>query len=80
MMDESAELQEIEAWRAGAEANVAVATHQVLINTEEQHCLWPAEKSIPNGWSSVFSGVHQECLDYVASSWTDMRPKSTRVL
>ena len=54
------------------------ATHQVLINHEEQYCLWPAAKSVPNGWKSVFQGTHEDCLAHVETTWTDMRPKSVR--
>ncbi|MBF0255218.1 MAG: MbtH family NRPS accessory protein [Gammaproteobacteria bacterium] len=53
-------------------------SHQVLVNHEEQYCLWPAEKTVPNGWRAIFSGSHQACLDHVEAVWTDMRPLSVR--
>ncbi|MFE3166659.1 MbtH family protein [Streptomyces sp. NPDC059224] len=46
----------------------------VLVNDQNQHSLWPAELPIPDGWSEVTSGTRQECLNYVDSHWTDMRP------
>jgi MbtH protein len=31
------------------------------------------------GWNDAgFSGLKQECLDYIKNIWTDMRPKSLR--
>ena len=52
---------------------------QVVMNTEEQYSIWPMAKSIPMGWSSVnVSGTKKECLDYIDSTWVDMRPLSLR--
>lgn len=53
-------------------------THQVLVNEEGQYCLWPADKPVPSGWTSVFSGSHDACTAHVEDVWTDMRPKSVR--
>lgn len=51
----------------------------VLINDEEQYCVWAAHLPIPNGWRSVgLQGSQQECAAYVDEHWTDMRPKSLR--
>ncbi|MYQ82894.1 MbtH family NRPS accessory protein [Streptomyces sp. SID4936] len=53
------------------------APYFVLRNAEGQHSLWPASVDVPEGWDTVFGEAgRQECLDYVESSWTDMRPKS----
>lgn len=50
---------------------------KILINNENQHSLWPALKTTPNGWAEVgFSGSKQECTKYVDDNWKDMRPKS----
>ena len=47
----------------------------VLVNEENQHSLWPAELDVPVGWSRVFGPEGRaECLGYVESHWTDMRP------
>ena len=59
-------------------AESPAATHQVLLNEEEQYCLWPAAKAVPAGWRSVFSGSHESCVAHVEEVWTDMRPKSVR--
>jgi uncharacterized protein YbdZ (MbtH family) len=51
----------------------------VLINDEEQHSLWPVSADIPAGWRRIYGEASRaECLDYVESTWTDIRPKSQR--
>jgi MbtH protein len=51
----------------------------VLINAEEQYSLWPKEKKIPPGWQSVDKeGSKSDCMSYVDTVWTDMRPLSLR--
>ncbi|WP_217562685.1 MbtH family NRPS accessory protein [Paenibacillus sp. GbtcB18] len=51
----------------------------VVVNEEEQYSLWPADKVVPLGWKVVGpSGNKQECLQYIESVWTDMRPMSLR--
>ncbi|MCE7006455.1 MbtH family NRPS accessory protein [Kibdelosporangium philippinense] len=51
----------------------AISAHAV----EGQHSLWPDFADVPAGWTVVHSpAARQECLDYVESNWTDMRPKS----
>jgi len=53
--------------------------YKVLVNHEEQYSLWPAFKPIPNGWRQVGpTGSKQDCLAYVETAWTDMRPWSVR--
>ncbi|MET0475793.1 MAG: MbtH family protein [Mycobacterium sp.] len=59
------------------------AKFYVLVNSEEQHSLWPTFKTVPGGWTVAFGddgqASRQECLDYVERSWTDMRPKSLQL-
>jgi len=51
----------------------------VLVNDEEQYSLWPKHRAIPSGWRAVeFEGSKEECVEYVDSVWTDMRPLSLR--
>jgi len=53
--------------------------YMVLVNDEEQYSLWLADLEIPGGWRATGkTGGKQECLDYVNSVWTDMRPLSLR--
>ena len=47
----------------------------VLVNSENQHSLWPERLPIPAGWLCVHSADdRQACLDYVESHWLDLRP------
>ena len=50
----------------------------VLVNEEEQYCLWRQGIPVPNGWRQVKEGPRSECLAYVQEVWTDMRPLSLR--
>jgi MbtH protein len=53
--------------------------YQVVVNHEEQYSIWPADREPPPGWREVGKrGTKQECLDYIAEVWTDMRPLSLR--
>ncbi|MFI7412517.1 MbtH family protein [Streptomyces sp. NPDC049627] len=53
------------------------ADYRVLANDEGQHCLWPQELDVPQGWSTVRgAGTRQECLDFITENWTDLRPAS----
>jgi MbtH protein len=54
-------------------------TYLVVVNHEEQYSIWPIEKEIPLGWREAGkSGSKEECLSYISSVWTDMRPLSLR--
>ena len=53
--------------------------YHVVVNHEEQYSIWPAHKPLPEGWRQADkTGLKQECLDYIATVWTDMRPLSLR--
>lgn len=57
----------------------AVEVYQVVVNHEEQYSIWPAAKELPAGWKAVGTrGPKEECLDYIKTVWTDMRPVSLR--
>jgi amino acid adenylation domain-containing protein len=54
-------------------------SYLVVINDEEQHSIWPADRDLPSGWrADGFSGVEADCLAHIAAVWTDMRPLSLR--
>jgi len=54
-------------------------TYKVVVNHEQQYSIWPEERETPAGWREAGrSGSKQECLDYIAEVWTDMRPLSLR--
>lgn len=58
---------------------VDTTLYTVVVNHEEQYSIWPSDKAIPAGWSSVGkTGPKQDCLAYVKEVWTDMRPLSLR--
>jgi MbtH protein len=53
--------------------------YRVVVNHEEQYSIWPADKTIPDGWRDAGRvGPKADCLSYIAEVWADMRPKSLR--
>ncbi|HVR06987.1 MAG TPA: MbtH family NRPS accessory protein [Thermoanaerobaculia bacterium] len=51
----------------------------VVINAELQYSMWPGGTDLPAGWKRVgMKGTKEECLDYIKTHWTDMRPLSQR--
>jgi uncharacterized protein YbdZ (MbtH family) len=53
--------------------------YRVVVNDEEQYSIWPATLEFPLGWREAGkSGTKTECLAYVESVWSDMRPLSLR--
>jgi MbtH protein len=53
--------------------------YKVVINDEEQYSIWPAERQNAPGWHDVGkNGAKAECLAFIDSVWTDMRPRSLR--
>ncbi len=55
------------------------AIYAVVVNHEEQYSIWPVGREIPLGWQEAGKqGSKDECLAYIESVWTDMRPLSLR--
>ena len=53
--------------------------YKVVVNHEEQYSIWPADRENALGWTDAGkTGLKQECLEYIAAVWTDMRPLSLR--
>ncbi|MEU0203840.1 MULTISPECIES: MbtH family protein [unclassified Streptomyces] len=53
--------------------------YKVVVNHEEQYSIWAADRPNPLGWQDAGkSGTREECLGWVESNWTDMRPLSLR--
>lgn len=53
--------------------------YTVVVNHEEQYSIWPIDREIPAGWTSVgVDGTKEECLAHIGQVWTDMRPLSVR--
>lgn len=54
-------------------------TFLVLVNHEDQHCLWPAFAEVPGGWTVALGETSRAtALAHVEEHWTDLRPKSLR--
>jgi MbtH protein len=52
----------------------------VVVNGEGQYSIWLANKAIPQGWRELGEkGRKTECLAYINTVWTDMRPRSLRM-
>lgn len=53
--------------------------YQVVVNHEEQYSIWPEGRELPPGWRAAGkAGSKEECLEYIKTVWTDMRPLSLR--
>ncbi|MEM9174221.1 MAG: MbtH family NRPS accessory protein [Myxococcota bacterium] len=53
--------------------------YQVVVSEEGRYSIWPDYKEIPWGWRADDKrGTKAECLDYIETVWTDMRPLSLR--
>ena len=53
--------------------------YKVVVNSEEQYSIWPADRENALGWSDAGKqGTKEECLAYIEEVWTDMRPRSLR--
>jgi phthiocerol/phenolphthiocerol synthesis type-I polyketide synthase D len=54
----------------------ATLTHQVVINGEGRHSLWPASRRLPAGWRQVLAASTREtCLEHVAKHWDALTTK-----
>jgi MbtH protein len=54
---------------------------QVVVNVEGQYSIWPDFRDLPAGWNGTgFQGLKKECLDHIAVTWLDMRPRSLQQL
>lgn len=53
--------------------------YKVVMNAEGQYSLWPYQRANPVGWDEAGkTGSRDDCLDYIADVWTDLRPRSVR--
>ncbi len=58
-----------------------VRAYQVVANDEGQFSIWLAGRPLPAGWSSIGQpGNKEECLSLIAGVWTDITPRSARLL
>jgi MbtH protein len=53
--------------------------YKVVVNHEEQYSIWPAQRENALGWQDAGqAGAKADCLAYIETVWTDMRPLSLR--
>ncbi|MEL6351369.1 MAG: MbtH family NRPS accessory protein [Cyanobacteria bacterium J06627_28] len=58
---------------------MSLPIYRVVISTEGRYSLWPAHKEIPWGWhADGTTGTKEDCLTYIAKTWTDMCPQSLK--
>lgn len=51
----------------------------ILINDEHQYSLWPDILPTPSGWTRAQGPMsRQACMEWLATHWTDLRPRSLR--
>jgi len=51
------------------------ARFRVLVNSVNQHSLWPEFADVPQGWVAVFGpAMKDEALGYVTEHWQDITP------
>ncbi|HTX84949.1 MAG TPA: MbtH family NRPS accessory protein [Streptosporangiaceae bacterium] len=51
----------------------------VVRNDEQQYSVWWTDRDMPAGWQAAGpKGTKDECLAYIETVWTDMRPLSLR--
>lgn len=52
---------------------------KVVLNHEEQHSIWPADRQNPPGWADEgFRGPKDACLAHISEVWPDITPLSVR--
>ncbi|MCM3886206.1 YqcI/YcgG family protein [Frankia sp. R82] len=62
---------------AGAEPSARLFT--VVVNAEQQYSVWPAGRANALGWfDTSVTGTREQCLDSIAATWSDLRPRSLR--
>ena len=62
-----------------SDTNAERPLRKVVVNDEEQYSVWRADRDNPPGWRDAGkTGSEEECLDYIKTVWTDLRPMSIR--
>ena len=53
--------------------------YKILVNSEDQYCIWPELEAAPPGWEETGpAGSREDVLEWIAAHWTDIRPRSQR--
>lgn len=64
---------------AAAAGDADDLVYTVVVNDEEQYSIWPTFRAVPAGWREAgVKGPKGDCLAYIETVWTDMRPASLR--
>lgn len=55
-------------------SDTETAIFRVVIDRERQHAIWPALRSVPEGWRDTgFTGTLSACHHYVDEVWLGVR-------
>ncbi|MEO8807066.1 MAG: MbtH family NRPS accessory protein [Burkholderiaceae bacterium] len=56
-------------------ADDSAATHQLIINDQEQFAVWPATRAVPRGWRPVGrTGTRESLADYLREILVETLP------
>jgi len=62
-----------------AMAEEDATVYKVVVNHEMQYSIWPRSRENALGWfDEGKQGTKAQCLEYIDTVWTDMRPLSLR--
>ena len=52
---------------------MALSLFKVIVSTQEQYSVWPADADLPFGWElgAITEGTLDECLAYIGNVWRD---------
>jgi MbtH protein len=51
--------------------------YEVMVNNEDQYCLWPILKAVPSGWQQIGPiGSKQDCLAYIEQHYRWRSPRA----
>lgn len=54
--------------------------YEVVINTERQYSVWPAQKPVPAGWRATgVRAAREQCLAHIDTVWLDQREQSLQL-
>jgi len=53
--------------------------YKILVNGEDQYCIWPELEAAPPGWEETGpAGSREDVLEWIVAHWRDIRPRSQR--
>ncbi|MDP3819887.1 MAG: MbtH family NRPS accessory protein [Burkholderiales bacterium] len=55
--------------------DIPAATHQLIVNDQEQFAVWPATRRVPNGWRPVGrTGTRESLTEYLREILVETLP------